>query len=1026
MISFTLRRGLAAVVFASVLMLQTASYSQTDSKPGEPFVINDLSSNVHFSYLSWQNKINIVDGHAVLKDMKCDGGAGVNTQLDLSAHASKSPALRLKTNAGNTAKTIKIIICDEGERSGYWEFALPEPSDKFVTVIPKGGAPLSRPNTLENKKSPGTPGVLDLTHIKQYQLVGNLSKDNLNIEVDALILVEADADILAQREASAKQEAEEAALKLKKEAEAKERIARDRENKIKKYGYRGDSSPEITHVSLVAPDIMSLTIDAQKIILPKISKFESLPDDVKKVEKFKDGVVKRAKVVRNGKELGYLQGKDLDWLFPYESYEGDPLLDFVADLAPNYTVSSKDDPAFAAGVKPAFVYRKSIPTNWQLTGGLIFPMRHTMYLKLPAKIQPGKEYVISTELPLNVKNPTVAFKADLQNVRSETVHVNQIGYRPDDTAKQGFLSVWLGTGGGCKLPDGLKFSILDDASGKAVFSGNVECIMEVDGKEVLCAKPPKNYSNTAVYRMNFSEFKTPGKYRIYAEGIGCSYPFEISNKVWEKAFLVQMKGLYNNRSGIELGPPYSDFKKPVDFKVDAGFVITRTTYDAMANGNESWGDIVKGDTGESVPGAWGGYHDAGDWNPRRVTHMKTTFYQLELVELYPSYFNSLNLNIPKMEGIPDIITEALFEIDCFRRMQLPDGGIPYGIETDGDPGVPDVSWLSTQHAYVFAPNIRDSWFYASAAARAAKVLKPIKPELAKVYEDSAVKAFNWAEGDYAKRKADGSISKLKDLWVATDARNLSALILYDISGDKKYHDIFMDSTCLRDPTTVCWWAKQIQCDAAFHYARLDDAKADPAMKKNAIKAVTQQADRSIVYASENSFNLTQMDKYRPMFGGFFSTSGGTELARAHYLTGKPEYLKGVLQSCQFQSGCNPNNIVYTTGLGANPVKNPLHLDSRSSGQQAPAGLTVFGNVDYWNNKGGFWDWPIPLYFSKPNNCWPNPYDWPLTEAYFDVFLFVSMNEFVVDTWASNVFVWGYLSARPVQAAETAAPVPATP
>jgi len=93
-------------------------------------------------------------------------------------------------------------------------------------------------------------------------------------------------------------------------------------------------------------------------------------------------------------------------------------------------------------------------------------------------------------------------------------------------------------------------------------------------KETLCAKPPKNYSNTAVYRMDFSEFKAPGKYRIFVDGIGCSYPFEIGGATWEKAFLVQMKGLYNERSGIELGPPYSDFKKPVDFKVDAGSVIT--------------------------------------------------------------------------------------------------------------------------------------------------------------------------------------------------------------------------------------------------------------------------------------------------------------------------------------------------------------------------------------------------------------------------------------------------------------------
>jgi hypothetical protein len=33
------------------------------------------------------------------------------------------------------------------------------------------------------------------------------------------------------------------------------------------------------------------------------------------------------------------------------------------------------------------------------------------------------------------------------------------------------------------------------------------------------------------------------------------------------------------------------------------------------------------------------------------------------------------------------------------------------------------------------------------------------------------------------------------------------------------------------------------------------------------------------------------------------------------------------------------------------------------------------------------------------------------EAYFDIFLAPSTNEFVVDTWDKNVYVWGYLAGR---------------
>jgi endoglucanase len=764
---------------------------------------------------------------------------------------------------------------------------------------------------------------------------------------------------------------------------------------------------------MVAPDILSLTIDAQWTVLSTMTKYEPQPGDEKKLEKWGDGTVKQATLLRNGKRLGRLQGKNLDWFFTDERLEGDPLLEFVAETPANYTIQSSDDPNYSAATKPVAVYRKSVPRDVVLPGGQ-HPTRHQIYLKLPSAVQTGKTYSVKVAV-VNVKND-VTFKADLQKVRSEAVHVNQIGYRPDDPVKRAFLSVWLGTGGAYTFPEGLSFSLIEEQTGKSVLSGKVERILAADGTEQLWTKPPKNYSSTAIYRMDFSAYNVPGTYRVYVDGIGCSYPFQIGRSVWEKAFLTQMKGLYKQRSGIEVGPPYTDFKKPRDFHPDDGAVVTRSKYDVYAKGPQAYADIVKGDTGEVVKDAWGGYHDAGDWNPRRVTHMSTTLAQLELCELYPDYFNKLKLNIPPMpvDGVPDMINEALFEIDCFRRLQLPDGAVPHGIETDGDPGSGEVSWLSTQHCYVLAPNIRDTWLYGAVAGRAAKVLKPLKPEVAQIYLDSAVRAFKWAEGELAKKRAAGEALERKDYWDAFDARNLCSLVLYDITGDKAYHEVFLQDTCLKQPgSEIVGWGWNIQCDQVFLYARMDAAKTDPKLRENARAGVISLAERSLKYAAGNAFNITQREPGRPMFAGFFSTPGGSELVRAHYLTGKPEYLKGAVQSCQFPAGCNPNNLVYTSGLGANPVKVPLELDARSSGQPVPAGLTVFGNTDYFNNPNSFWDINL-RYVNRPELLWPDAYSWPLTEAYFDVWVLVSANEYVIDTWAPNVLVWGYLSARPDQ------------
>jgi len=71
---------------------------------------------------------------------------------------------------------------------------------------------------------------------------------------------------------------------------------------------------------------------------------------------------------------------------------------------------------------------------------------------------------------------------------------------------------------------------------------------------------------------------------------------------------------------------------------------------------------------------------------------------------------------------------------------------------------------------------------------------------------------------------------------------------------------------------------------------------------------------------------------------------------------------------------------------------------------------LWGNVDYWKWKG-FWETNL-RFINKPEFLWPDAYDWPLTEAYYDVWLNVPANEFVVESWAPNVLVWGYLAARP--------------
>ena len=948
-------------------------------------VLAPLDAPFLFTYGTWEKRARIENGKIVLRGegITPRGGGGCNAALDLSASGGDCPALRVKVANGSKMRVIRLVLRDADGHSGAWEFTLPAPGGGLSVVTPKEGASLKQPNALDK------PGQnVDLKHIMQWQLSGDWSSDlPIDIEISGLLILKPDAAALAARQEKTRREAAEQEQQRQEQAALKA-----------KYLPGQPGSPAVVETYLVAPDILALTMDAGHVVPGKLGPYVPQAGDEKHP---KD---KSVYLARGGEEIGWLIGPKRDTLVTYEKLEGDPLLEFLADSPDTFTIASQDDAAFAAGLRPPAVYRKSKPTDWaQPSRG--FAMRHIVYLKLPQPAAPGKTYRITLS-GLNTQKSEIVFKCDPSAVRSEAVHVPQIGFRPDDPVKRAFLSIWLGTGGAYSYPDPLAFSLVDTRTGKSVYTGKVVAAKRADEPETMWKS--QNFNLTSVYRMDFGDFKTPGNYRVSVAGIGCSYAFDIQPDVWTKAFQIQMQGLYNERSGVAGGPPYSQYKHPADMRPDTGTKATYSTYSVLTNGNEAFSDIAKGDTGVPAPEAWGGYHDAGDWNPRRVTHMKVTLAQLELLELFPEKFGRLKLSLPANPKLPDILTEALFELDCFHRLQKPDGGVPYGIETEGDPIDGEVSWLQSMPVYVLAPDIWNTYYYAGVAARFARLVRPYDAALAKTYAASARKAMQWSEADYIRRRAAGTLDKLR--WEAKDARNYAALQCWLLTQDKHWHDVFLENTCLNDPNKpVFAWGDHVQRDAAFTYALLDDKQADPAIKANARAAVLSEAEKSLVYAAGNAFNLTTPDRGKPMFIGFYSAPDAVELARAHYLTQDAKYLAGAVQACQFGLGANPGNLVYTTGLGSNPYKHPLHLDSRRSGQPAPAGLTPYANVDFSQWHDNFTTWPITYHLNAL--CTPKPFDWPATEAFFDIFLYPAMTEFVVDNWSPNVFVWGYLAAR---------------
>jgi len=753
--------------------------------------------------------------------------------------------------------------------------------------------------------------------------------------------------------------------------------------------------PTVTQVYPVRADVLAVEIETGTVIYGQQRPYVPLPGD-----RLRNG----NEVRRNGSTVGILVGANQDILYSPDAFKGSDLDESWADRAASYRLSSPTDARFQAPRSPVQVFRKSKPTNHaQTPQGKRWPLHHTVYLQFAEPLAIGESY----ELRFQGQDfPTVRFTYEPQAQRSEAVHVSHIGFRPADPVKVGFLSTWMGSGGGLAYEDGLTFWVVDDRTDEIAYTGVTQLAVAADTPE----DPYRNYNGTDVYTLPFSEFQTPGVYRLCVATVGCSVSFEIAESVWRDPFVTSMRGLYHQRSGIALEAPYTAFHRPRPFHPDDGMTVFQSTATLMETGmgigdRDAFEALTEGLTDISLPNAWGGYFDAGDWD-RRIQHLSIAQALLELVELAPDEMAAIALTIPESDNdLPDVIDEALWGIDLFRRLQKPDGGIPGGIESAGHPRSGEASWQESQTVMAYAPDILSSYSYAATAAQAAYVLRSRDRPQADQYEDSALRAMAYAEAQHATPPAGGWPNAI------TDTRNLAAVQLWRLTGRDRWHQLFLDTTVFQDPTQpVRQHQQHNHSTAAFVYARLTAEQVEAEVQANARRALLQAADRIAALTQDTAFQWTKEDPYAPVGWGvsFGSPREGRTIAQAHALTQDSKYLAALLRSTQFALGANPDNLVYTTGLGYRSPQNPLLIDARILGVDPPPGITVYG--------------PLDLAHPAYENYWfmremqdimhPAPEAWPTAEAYVDVYINVAMTEFTVfETIAPTAYVWGYLAAQ---------------
>ncbi|MEM6822839.1 MAG: glycoside hydrolase family 9 protein [Verrucomicrobiota bacterium] len=717
--------------------------------------------------------------------------------------------------------------------------------------------------------------------------------------------------------------------------------------------------------------------------------------------------------------VGTLAGPHRDILQYYDSMIGRRLKPAVLDDPNSYQVKVNGEP-----VDLTILGRQSKPTDTAELHSApnektnrAMPMEHRVYLKIPKSLVENDEVKVTapnslpkqkTWKPIKVpgelgldgpESATTGFQF-LETTRSPSVQVSQIGYRTDDPYKIAFVSAWLGSGGAYTFGE-RSFKILDQSSEKLVYEGTTTLTANETSSESV---NNRNFSGTHVYQCEFSELKKPGTYVLTVEGIGSSFPFEIQNDIWLGAMKLTAKGLLNQRSGIEVGPPYVEYQRPRAFHPADGVKVYNSTITSFElhtihKGNHKrFKELVARSTDEVLGDfAWGGYFDAGDWD-RRTYHLTVSLDLLELFHLFPEKLEDISLGIPESDNhIPDVLDEVLFNVDFFKRMQTVEGGVRGGIESAEHPARGDRSWQESLKIIAFAPGAWSSYFYAGTAAQTYIALRKYDEERAKELLDSAVKAWQFAEKELP---AVMEKYKQKPHQSLAGSRNLAALNLYRATGLSDYHDVFVKTTNIRNGEVG--FGREWDT-AVFTYAFMTEG-GDTDLKQAARLRILDWADKVLAVSMRSGYGFGVKNQNLRIGWGDTVTPPSDLLARAHILTGDEKYLKGMIRTAMFGVGANSFNTTMTTGMGHQSPKRPLVCDTKRA-QHHPEGITLYGPIDARRFK------PYFLHHFE-SSVSPKHAKWPTAHLFWDMYIYVPINEFTVQqTMGPAFFGYGYLGLR---------------
>ncbi|GAB3831056.1 hypothetical protein GCM10028895_47960 [Pontibacter rugosus] len=293
------------------------------------------------------------------------------------------------------------------------------------------------------------------------------------------------------------------------------------------------------------------------------------------------------------------------------------------------------------------------------------------------------------------------------------IRLNQVGFYPEGAKK----AVVPGKASG-------NFYITTPNLSDTLYTGN------------LGAELKSLHSGKTTRVADFSTFRQSGTYVLLVPGQGYSYPFEVSQEVYQEMTKAAIKAFYFQRASTDLEEEHAgQWSRP------AGHPDNKVLVHASA--------ASKKRPEGTVLACSKGWYDAGDYNKYIVNSGITTATMLSAYEDFPVYFNTLNLQLPESNNtLPDVLDEALWNLRWMLTMQDPeDGGVYHKLTTANFEGMSTKPSEASAPRYVVKKSTAAALNFAAVMAQASRVFRKYDKEMPGFADSSLVAAkaaWKWA------------------------------------------------------------------------------------------------------------------------------------------------------------------------------------------------------------------------------------------------------------------------------------------